>query len=414
MLHGLSRLRWSLLGGAAALLVFTATAVAGSGVGGVFNLGVTNTVDAQTTLSGNPGANPLLRLTSTGTAATIRVDAGTDVAVNGISNSGTGQLGQSTTGNGLLGLHTGSSGVAPGAEGRTASTAPNAAGVLGKTTSASADATSAGVQGVNAGHGAGVLGQASVSGAVGVRGASTSTSVGYGIIGSGTTAVTGCAPLSVTCPQGFPENIAGLFEASHSGGNGIVSCAGTLCDSLVSTVGGIAGQFTSGTGGIGVLAVGGRQGGFFGVSDADGVAVDARSNQGANAVAIFAQSTSGLAGRFEGNVHVTGKLTRAYTTGTANQATPVAYAGINAGGSVIGQASSPNVTSTFDSVNHRYVITIAGQSADVNHSVTTVTPIATTPRFATVSSSGSNLTVRIFDLSGAVVQSAFMFTTYKP
>ncbi len=87
---------------------------------------------------------------------------------------------------------------------------------------------------------------------------------------------------------------------------------------------------------------------------------------------------------------------------------------INAGGSVIGQGSTPNVTSTFDSVNHRYVITIAGQSADVNHSVTTVTPIATTPRFATVGSSGSNLTVRIFDLSGAVVQNAFMFTTYKP
>ncbi len=147
MLHGLSRLRLPLLGGAAALLVFTATAVAGSGVGGVFNLGVTNTVDAQTTLSGNPVANSLLRLTSTGTGATIRADAGTDVAINGISNSGTGQFGQSTTGSGLLGLHSGSSGLAAGAEGRTASTAANAVGVLGKTTSASPAVNSVGVKG---------------------------------------------------------------------------------------------------------------------------------------------------------------------------------------------------------------------------------------------------------------------------
>ena len=65
--------RGALLGAAAAALVLTTTtALAGSGVGGVINLGQVNTVDAQTSLNGNPGGNPLLKVTSTGTAAAVR------------------------------------------------------------------------------------------------------------------------------------------------------------------------------------------------------------------------------------------------------------------------------------------------------------------------------------------------------
>ena len=45
------KLRWPLLGAcAAALVLVTTTALAGSGVGGVFNLGQVNMVDAQSTL----------------------------------------------------------------------------------------------------------------------------------------------------------------------------------------------------------------------------------------------------------------------------------------------------------------------------------------------------------------------------
>jgi hypothetical protein len=58
-------------------------------------------------------------------------------------------------------------------------------------------------------------------------------------------------------------------------------------------------------------------------------------------IGVLAQSSGGQAGRFEGDVHVTGKLTRAYTSGTANQATPIAYAAITNGGSVVASASSP-------------------------------------------------------------------------
>jgi hypothetical protein len=129
----LKKLRFPLLGaGAAALILATTTALAGSGVGGVFNLGQTNTVDAQTMLTGNPGENPLLRLKGSGTAATIRADSTSGIAVNGIATSGTGQYGQSTSGNGLFGVHTGTTGTTSGVYGQTASTDPASAGVTGR------------------------------------------------------------------------------------------------------------------------------------------------------------------------------------------------------------------------------------------------------------------------------------------
>jgi hypothetical protein len=129
----LHRLRLPLLAAAAAALVLTATtALAGSGVGGVFNLGVVNTVDAQTTLTGNPAGNPLFKLIGSGTAATIRAEAGTGIAINGISVSGTGQFGQSTSGYGLFGTHTGATGATSGVWGQTSSTDPSSAGVIGR------------------------------------------------------------------------------------------------------------------------------------------------------------------------------------------------------------------------------------------------------------------------------------------
>lgn len=57
------RLRGPLALGCVAVLALAAgSALAGSGVGGVFNLGQTNTVDAETILNGNAGGNPQLRV----------------------------------------------------------------------------------------------------------------------------------------------------------------------------------------------------------------------------------------------------------------------------------------------------------------------------------------------------------------
>jgi Chaperone of endosialidase len=130
-----SRLRGPLLGAAvAALVLTTTTALAGSGVGGVFNLGQVNTVDAPTSLSGNPGGSPELKVVSSGTGAAVRGEASIGIGINGISDSGTGEQGVSQSGIGLLGIHSSTSGINAGVEGRTNSNDPGGAGVLGRNT----------------------------------------------------------------------------------------------------------------------------------------------------------------------------------------------------------------------------------------------------------------------------------------
>lgn len=56
-----------------AIIMISATAVAGTGVGGVFNLGRTNKVNAQTTLSGTTGSANL-KITNTGGGPALRLD----------------------------------------------------------------------------------------------------------------------------------------------------------------------------------------------------------------------------------------------------------------------------------------------------------------------------------------------------
>ena len=47
--------------------------------------------------------------------------------------------------------------------------------------------------------------------------------------------------------------------------------------------------------------------------------------------------------------------------------------------------------------------------------MTLATPInSSAPRFIATQSSGGKLLVKIFDLTGAAVQNAFTFVTYKP
>jgi hypothetical protein len=123
-----------LAGALAAILMTTTSALAGSGVGSVFNLGQVNTVDAQTSLTGNPGGMPELKVTSTGTAAAVRGVAVNGIGTNGISTSGVGQQGLSDSGIGTLGTHGNTTGSSPGVQGETNSTDPAGAGVVGKNT----------------------------------------------------------------------------------------------------------------------------------------------------------------------------------------------------------------------------------------------------------------------------------------
>ena len=119
-----SHLKSALVGAAAAtFVVAAASAFAGSGIGGVFNLGVSNSVDGSTSLSGNTTGNQLYVTNANPTNGALRADAVGGNAMYGRSQTGRGVFGD-THGSaaGVLGRSTGggpglqaivNSGVAP-------------------------------------------------------------------------------------------------------------------------------------------------------------------------------------------------------------------------------------------------------------------------------------------------------------
>jgi hypothetical protein len=92
-----SFLKGAVVGLVCALLSGATVALAGSGVGGVFNLGVSNSVDAKTTLT---GASPSAQLQVTNTNATV---GSSGVGVNSASTTATGSFANSSSGAGLSG-----------------------------------------------------------------------------------------------------------------------------------------------------------------------------------------------------------------------------------------------------------------------------------------------------------------------
>lgn len=104
----------------AALVVGASAAFAGSGVGGIFNLGVSNNVDGSTSLSGTTAGNQLYVANADPTNAAVRADA----------VGGSALYGRSQTGRGAYGYHSGA-GAGAGVQGDTHGNGP---GVLGRST----------------------------------------------------------------------------------------------------------------------------------------------------------------------------------------------------------------------------------------------------------------------------------------
>jgi hypothetical protein len=180
-----------------ALALVTASARGGSGVGDVFNLGQTNTVDAESILNGNAGGNPQLRVHNASGASnafgvlgriTSGLPASQSAGLRGINSgttgngygvwgthqgSGIGVYGSSTDGTGVKGSHDGATGTNPGVVGQTSSSSFDAAGLLGFATSASG--APIGVKGVSSSMDA--------NSGIGVYGSSASTGSGvYGFV----------------------------------------------------------------------------------------------------------------------------------------------------------------------------------------------------------------------------------------
>jgi hypothetical protein len=215
------------LGAATSVLVLlAASALAGTGVGDVFNLGQTNSVDATSSLQGTLSGGAQLQVTNQGSGAAVR--------------------GDSQDGRGVFGNHVAPTGTKPGVEGGTSSTDANASGVLGRIVPTTAGSSSAGVRGINGDTGIkgyGVWGSHAGFG-VGVYGSSNGTGVlGVGASGIG---VNGESTGNIGVHGGGP--IAGLFEG---GGYGVVAD------------GAVGGEFTGSTS-YGVLASGSPAGRFNG------------------------------------------------------------------------------------------------------------------------------------------------------
>ena len=126
----------------------------------------------------------------------------------------------------------------------------------------------------------------------------------------------------------------------------------------------------------------------------------------------------------EQELTVTGELTvesdikKAYTTGTSNRAAPIAYAVVD-GTTGLVVAGTPNVSSSWDSTNQRFLITITGETYSTTTHVTTVTPAvggAPEALFATTGSGSGQLRVRIMSSSTGTtgLPRSFSCIVYKP
>jgi hypothetical protein len=123
---------------------------------------------------------------------------------------------------------------------------------------------------------------------------------------------------------------------------------------------------------------------------------------------------TGIAGDFNGEVHIDGAVTKEYTSGTSNSAVPIAYGYIKSDGS-IGKAT-PNVTSAWNPTAEDYEITIAGENYLFDRYVTVVTAnwqMATSVMPAIYSTAGK-LIVYLYNTSHNRIPGPFYFITFKP
>lgn len=111
-----------------------------------------------------------------------------------------------------------------------------------------------------------------------------------------------------------------------------------------------------------------------------------------------------------GTLTVSGKV-----TGPNGAGLPIAYGFINADATV--SKATSNVSSSWDSTNMRYVITITGVNYFFTSFVTLVTPTFSTSVPIVTADTGSvsgNLLVRLYNSAGTAIQNPFQFVIFAP
>jgi hypothetical protein len=203
------------------------------------------------------------------------------------------------------------------------------------------------------------------------------------------------------------QNWGGIFEADGGSGTGVFGYAWNYGAAAQNYGGHFEAAGGSGTGVFGYAsnneAAAQNYGGYF---EADG----------GNGIGVYGKATgfNAYAGYFSGNVHVTGDITKEYTIGTSNLATPIAYACVYPDGTIF--SGTPNVVSAlWNAVYKWYEITITGEYYSIYHiSIVTASPPTGVAAFACVGSVSGNLLVTIYDITGKPMQCQFQFVTYKP
>ncbi|MCU0389449.1 MAG: hypothetical protein MUE71_12660, partial [Chitinophagaceae bacterium] len=110
----------------------------------------------------------------------------------------------------------------------------------------------------------------------------------------------------------------------------------------------------------------------------------------------------------DGNIKLNGEVYRG--SGTANLL-PICYGSVATTGTISSGTGNFSVVKAGTGV---YDITITGEPFSFNNYITSITPVSTSARSNTASSSGGALRVRIFDATGAAIDTPFHFIVYKP
>lgn len=119
------------------------------------------------------------------------------------------------------------------------------------------------------------------------------------------------------------------------------------------------------------------------------------------------------AGNFYGPVRASGQVSRSIG-GSDSPVGPIAYGSIASSGSIY--SATGNVSCTWNAASSRYEITLSDYSAGVVGSPATVTVWdQSSPRVATVDSSGSTLYVTVWNLTtNTKIQDNFSFAIFRP
>ncbi len=239
--------------------------------------------------------------TGVGALGTATAASGSTYGVYGsvASPTGIGVYGTATSGTGVAGGTSGATGY--GVYGANAATTGNAFGVFGTTASPAGYAVY-GVNTATTGNGYGVFGTSASTAGVGVVGSETATSgTTYGVYGSS------LSPTGVAV-YGTASSGTGVAGNTASGsGNGVYGANTATSGNAFGVYGTTASPTGYAVRGVATATSGANFGVYGGSLSPGGVGVAASSTGGGTALSATAQG-GGLAGKFSGNVQITGNL----------------------------------------------------------------------------------------------------------